>query len=117
MKKIGRLRRHKRIAKKLKGTSSRPRLVVFRSKKNIYAQVIDDSVSKVIAGCSTLSKEFKSKGLKAGGKDAAKEIGRLVAQKSLEKGVKSISFDRGGYLYHGRVESLAQGAKEGGLRF
>ncbi|MDD3295936.1 MAG: 50S ribosomal protein L18 [Candidatus Omnitrophica bacterium] len=117
MKKIGRLRRHKRITKKLKGTSMRPRLVVFRSKKNIYAQVIDDSMSKVIAGCSTLSKEFKSKALKASGKEAAKEIGRSIAQKSLDLGIKSVSFDRGGYLYHGRVESLAQGAKEGGLKF
>lgn len=117
MKKIGREHRHKRITKKTQGLSQRPRLVIFRSKRHIYAQLIDDSQDKVITGCSTLSKVFKSKGLKTSDKGAAKEIGKLIATQAVELGIKAVSFDRGGYKYHGRVESLAQGAREGGLKF
>jgi large subunit ribosomal protein L18 len=126
MKQIGRVRRHKRVTKKIKGSESRPRLVVFRSKKHMYAQIVDDSKHHVITGCSTLGKEFgeKAKSLvkedkvvKTSDKDAAKVIGMLIAQKALERGIKTISFDRAGYGYHGRVKNLADGAREGGLRF
>lgn len=117
MKKIGRVHRHKRITKKMKGVEGRPRLVVFRTKKHIYAQVINDEQQKVIIGCSTLSKIFKDKGIKTSDKDAAKEVGKLIAAMALKSGVKTVSYDRGGYKYHGRIESLAQGAREGGLKF
>ncbi len=117
MKKTARAYRHKRVFKKVKGTKARPRLVVFRSKKHMYAQLVDDGLSKVTTGCSTLSKEFKEKKIKPNDKTAAKEIGKLIAQQSLKLGLKSVCFDRGGYKYHGRIKSLADGAREGGLKF
>ena len=117
MKKIGRVRRHKRITKRMKGSQERPRLTVFRSKKHLYAQLINDASQKSIISCSTLSKEFKEKGVKTSDKAAAKELGKIVAQKSLKSGIKNICFDRGGYKYHGRVKSLAEGIREGGLKF
>jgi large subunit ribosomal protein L18 len=117
MKRIGRLLRHRRITKKTRGTQERPRLVVFRSKKHIYAQIVNDSAHKVLLGCSTLSKEFKTKGIGSANTEAAKHVGQLIASKALEKGIKAISFDRGGYKYHGRIKSLAEGAREGGLKF
>ena len=117
MKKIGRTYRHKRITKRIKGVEDKPRLVVFRSKKHIYAQVVNDDQQKVITGCSTLSKAFKDKGVKSTNKDAAKEVGKLMAAQALKLGIKTASYDRGGYKYHGRVKSLAQGAREGGLKF
>ena len=117
MKKIGRSYRHKRITKKIKGIVDRPRLVVFRSKKHIYAQVINDDQQKVVIGCSTLSKAFKDKGVKSTDKQAAKEIGKLIASVASKSGIKIVSFDRGGYKYHGRIKSLAEGAREGGLKF
>src|SRR3989338_7938420 len=117
MKKLGKFHRHKRIKKKIKGSAASPRLVVFRSKKNIYAQVIDDSQHKVITGCSTLSEAFKAKNIKSTNKEAAKEVGKIIAAQALELGVKVVAFDRGGYKYHGRIESLAKGAREGGLKF
>jgi large subunit ribosomal protein L18 len=117
MKKIARARRHKRITKKMKGNESRPRLVVFRSKKHLYAQLVNDVIQKSIVSCSTLSKEFKAKGIKTTNKEAAKELGKFVAAKALKLGVKNVCFDSGGYKYHGRVESLAEGAREGGLKF
>ena len=117
MKKLGRARRHKRITKKMKGNEVQPRLVVFKSKKHIYAQIINDALSKSMASCSTLSKEFKSKGIKTTDREAAKEIGKLIAQKGVNLGIKQICFDRGGYRYHGRVKSLAEGLREGGLKF
>jgi len=101
----------------MKGIADRPRLVVFRTKKHIYAQVINDDEQKVVIGCSTLSKVFKDKGVKATDKEAAKEIGKLIASAALKSGVKTVSFDRGGYKYHGRIKSLAEGAREGGLKF
>jgi large subunit ribosomal protein L18 len=113
----GRIQRHKRITKKIKGTKERPRLVVFRSNKHIYAQLVDDSMQKVLMGCSTLSKEFKEKNIKSTNKEAAKEIGKLIAQKTLSLGIKKVSFDRAGYKYHGRVRMLAEGAREAGLEF
>ena len=113
----GRLRRHKRITKKMKGSTERPRLVVHRSSKHIYAQIVNDQEHKVLVGCSTLTKEFKAKNIKATDKTAAKEIGKLIAQKAQGLGVKVVSFDRAGYQYHGRVKALADGAREGGLSF
>jgi len=114
---IGRQRRHSRIVKKMNGTAEKPRLVVFRSNKNISAQLINDIEQKVITGTSTLSKEFRTKKISTGSKEAAKEIGKAIAQKALSVGIKKVCFDRGGYLYHGRVQSLADGAREGGLQF
>lgn len=118
MKFSGRKRRHKRITKNMQGSSTKPRLAVFRSRKHIYAQLIDDSVQKVIAGFSTLSKEFKDKHSESSVKKVkARQIGKLFAQKVLSKGIKEVCFDRGGYKYHGRLKELADGAREGGLKF
>jgi len=117
MKQIGRKRRHKRITKRVKGTEKMPRLVVFRSKKHIYTQLIRDDIQKVAGGCSTLSREFRDKNIKTTNKEAAKEIGKMIAQKAKGLGIKNVCFDRGGYKYHGRVKSLAEGAREGGLSF
>jgi len=114
MKKLGRFYRHRRITKKIKGDSVRPRLVVFRSSKHIYAQLIDDAAHKVIAGLSTLSKDFVD--IKSSNKEGAKEIGKRIAKKALSLGIEKVSFDRSGYKYHGRVKSLADGAREGGLK-
>ena len=107
-------RRHKRLRKKISGTDSRPRLSVFRSNKNIYAQIIDDNKGITIVATSSLSKDFSGTG---GNKEAAKKIGTDIAKKALDKGVKEVVFDRGGYIYHGRVKELAEGAREAGLIF
>ncbi len=117
MKLKGRERRHRRIVKKLKGTNQRPRVVVFRSKKHFYAQVIDDSEQKVITGISTLNKEFKEKNIKANNTEGAKVIGKLFAEKLKSLGIERIAFDRAGYKYHGRVRAFAEGTREGGLIF
>jgi len=117
VKQIGRKRRHKSIARKIRGVESQPRLVVFRSKKHIYAQVINDSLGKVLISASTLSKEFKEKNIKPTNQDAAKEVGGMISERAKGLGVKAVSFDRGGYKYHGRVKKLAEGAREGGLKF
>jgi large subunit ribosomal protein L18 len=110
-----RLRVHKRIRDRVTGTTERPRLAVFRSLKHIYAQVIDDKSGKTVASAST---NEKSAELKTGGNvDAAMTIGKLVAQRAIEKGVKRVVFDRGGYLYHGRVKALADAARKAGLEF
>ena len=112
---VARLRRHARVRKTVVGTTQRPRLNVYRSLKNIYAQVIDDSNGTTLVAASSLDKEI---GLESGGnKEAAKKVGNLIAKKALEKGIKEVVFDRGGYIYHGRVASLAEGAREGGLEF
>ncbi len=107
-----RLKRHMRIRKNISGTAERPRLNVFRSLKNIYAQIIDDEQGVTIAAASSMDIEGYG-----GNKEAAKEVGKLVAAKALEKGVKTVVFDRGGYIYHGRIAELAEGAREGGLEF
>ena len=110
-----RKRVHKRIRRKVAGDTQRPRLAVFRSVKHIYAQVIDDSVGHTLAAASS---NEKSDGIKSGGNVAgAKAVGKLLAERAKEKGVKSVVFDRGGYLYHGRVKALADAAREGGLVF
>ena len=109
-----RKRVHKRIRRKVAGSTERPRLAVFRSVKHIYAQVIDDTVGHTLAAASSNEKS----GVKSGGNvDGAKAVGKLLAERAKEKGVKSVVFDRGGYLYHGRVKALADAAREGGLVF
>lgn len=110
-----RQKRHLRLRKKVKGTADRPRLCVYRSLKNIYAQIIDDDKGVTLVSASTLDPAFDKK--YGGNKEAALEVGKLIASRALEKGIKSVVFDRGGYLYHGRVASLADGAREGGLEF
>lgn len=106
--------RHKRVRAKIMGTAGRPRLNVFRSLNNIYAQIIDDDKGVTLVSASTLDKEFEGKG---SNKEAAKQVGKAIAKKALEKGISEIVFDRAGYLYHGRVKELAEGAREGGLKF
>ena len=109
-----RIKRHRRIRKNISGTAERPRLNVFRSLNHIYAQIIDDTKGITLVSASTMDKEFKEYG---GNCEAAKAVGKMVAEKALEKGIKAVVFDRGGYVYHGRVASLAEGAREGGLDF
>ncbi len=109
-----RLKRHVRVRGKISGTPERPRLNVFRSNANIYAQIIDDVNGVTLASASTLDKEFEGA---AGNCEAAKKVGQLVAQRAKEKGISVVVFDRGGYIYHGRVAALAEGAREGGLEF
>lgn len=115
---IIRKRVHKRIRRKVAGSAGRPRLAVFRSVKHIYAQVIDDSVGHTLAAASSNEKSDAKSGVKSGGNVAgAKAVGKLLAERAKEKGVKSVVFDRGGYQYHGRVKALADAAREGGLEF
>ncbi|GAA0078273.1 50S ribosomal protein L18 [Clostridium weizhouense] len=113
-KKASREKRHLRVRKKIFGTSERPRLSVFRSEKNIYAQIIDDVNAVTIVAASSLDKEFSAKG---GNKEGAKLVGEAVAKKAIEKGITEVVFDRGGYVYHGRIQELAEGAREAGLKF
>jgi large subunit ribosomal protein L18 len=113
---VARKKRHTRVRKDISGTAERPRLNVFRSLKNIYAQIIDDTKGVTLVSASTLDKELKDIGY-GGNKEAAYEVGKLIAKKALDQGIKSVVFDRGGYLYHGRVARLADGAREGGLEF
>ena len=110
-----RKRRHARVRKKIFGTAERPRLNVFRSNKHIYAQLIDDMKAVTLVSASTLDKEFDLES--TGNIEAAKKVGELVAKRALEKGIKQVVFDRGGYLYHGRVKALADAAREAGLEF
>jgi len=113
----GREKRHSRIRKKVTGTTERPRLNVFRSNANIYAQVIDDMKGVTIASASTLDGELKG-GLKSASNiEAAKAVGAAVAKKALDKGIKEVVFDRGGFIYHGRIKALAESAREAGLNF
>ncbi|OPJ54879.1 50S ribosomal protein L18 [Alkalithermobacter paradoxus] len=112
-----RLKRHRRVRKKVSGTAERPRLNVFRSNSNIYAQIIDDVNRTTLVAASSLESEIKDQVKATGNKEAAKLVGKLVAKKALEKGIDKVIFDRGGYLYHGRVKELAEGAREGGLNF
>ena len=109
-----RLPRHLRVRGKVSGTAQRPRLNVFRSSKNIYAQVIDDVAGVTLAAASTLDKEFAGYG---GNKEAARKVGEMIAKRAIDKGITEVVFDRGGYIFHGRVKELAEGAREGGLKF
>ena len=112
--KLERERRHKRVRTKVSGTSECPRLCVFRSNSNVYAQIIDDTKGITLTCASTLDKEIKTK---HSNKEAAKEVGTLVAKRALEKNIKTVVFDRGGYIYHGIVKELAEAAREAGLEF
>ena len=112
-KNIIRLRVHKRIRSRVSGTAERPRLAVFRSVKHIYAQVIDDTKGHTVVAASSSEKDLKNGGNVTG----AKEIGKLVAERAKDKGIKAVVFDRGGYQYHGRVKALAEAAREAGLEF
>lgn len=109
-----RLKRHKRVRSKISGTADIPRLCVYRSNANIQVQVIDDVKGITLASASTLEKDF---GIYGGNKTAARKIGSMIAERALAKGIDTVVFDRGGYLYHGRVLELAEGAREGGLKF
>ena len=110
-----RVKRHQRVRKNLSGTPSKPRLCVFRSNKNISCQIIDDVNHATLCAASSLDKEL---GLEYGGnKEAAKKVGEAIAKKALAKGIEEVAFDRSGFLYHGRVKELADGAREGGLKF
>ena len=110
--KAQRLKRHKRVRGKIAGTPERPRLNVFRSGTNIYAQIIDDSVGKTLAAASSLEKGFEGTGSNC---EAAKKVGMAIAKRAADKGITKAVYDRGGFVYHGRVKALAEGAREGGL--
>jgi len=112
-----RLKRQKRVRKNLSGTPEMPRLCVFRSSKNISAQIIDDVNGVTICSASTIDKDLKAEIGYGGNKEAAKKVGEAVAKKALAKGVEVVAFDRNGFLYHGRVQELADGAREAGLKF
>ncbi|MBA2123476.1 50S ribosomal protein L18 [bacterium Unc6] len=112
---IGLLRRHKRIRKKISGTEKRPRLCVHRSHKNLYAQIIDDTQGKTLVSFSTLSPEFS--GQKGGNIKSAESLGEKIAKIAVEKGLSEVIFDRGGYLYHGKIKAFADAARKAGLKF
>ena len=113
----GRERRKLRIRRKIQGTPERPRLSVFRSLKHIYAQVVDDVAGKTLAHASTLAKDVKPQAAEVAKKEAAKLVGKAIAAQLKAKGVTKVVFDRNGYMYHGRIQALAEGAREGGLDF
>jgi large subunit ribosomal protein L18 len=112
-KNAARLKRHIRVRAKISGTAERPRLAVYRSENNISAQIIDDVKGITLVSASSYEKEFET----GGNKESARRVGKLVAERAVEKGITEVVFDRGGYLYHGRVSELAEGAREGGLKF
>ena len=112
--KMERTRRHIRVRRKISGTAERPRLCVFRSNSNLYVQLVDDVAGNTLAQASTLDKEVKTK---HANKEAAKEVGALIAKRAKAKKVETVVFDRGGYIYHGVVKELAEAAREGGLKF
>ena len=109
-----RIKRHNRVRGKISGTAERPRLCVFRSESNIYAQIIDDVAGNTLVSASTVEKAFEGNG---GNVEGAKKVGEMLASACKEKGIEEVVFDRGGYVYHGRVQELAEGAREGGLKF
>ena len=110
-----RIKRQARIRKKIKGTPERPRLSVFRSAKHVYAQVIDDTVGTTLATASSVEKDFKAQDKFENKRAAAAYVGKLVAERALDKGIKKVVFDRNGFLYHGRVKAISDGAREAGL--
>lgn len=112
-----RLHRHKRVRGKISGTPEVPRLCVFRSNKYIYAQIIDDVQGTTLVSASSMEPEVKADFSKGANKEAAKAVGQLIGKKAIEKGITKVVFDRGGYIYHGRVKELAEGARESGLQF
>ena len=112
-----RIKRHKRIRNRISGTQERPRLCVYRSDKHIYAQIIDDTTGKTLAAASTVEKDIAAAVADMNKTQSAKEVGKALAAKAIACGISEVVFDRGGYLYTGRVASLADGAREGGLKF
>ena len=112
-----RKRKHLRVRKTVSGTTARPRLCVFRSNSHIYAQVIDDTTGTTLAAASSLDKDVKSQVSNGSNIDAAKEVGKLIATRAQDKNISEVVFDRGGYVYHGRVAALAEAAREAGLQF
>ncbi len=114
---INRKKRHRRVRTKVNGTADCPRLNVFRSSKNIYAQVIDDQSGRTLAAASSLDPQLRSELDHGGNSEAARKVGMLLANRAVDKGIKNVVFDRSGYLYHGRVKELADGAREAGLQF
>lgn len=116
-KNLSRKRRHFRVRKKVFGTAVRPRLNVYRSNNNIYAQLIDDSTGVTLVSASTLDPELKGQVGHGGNIESAQKVGALVAKRAVDKGFKVVVFDRGGYLYHGRIQALADAAREAGLEF
>ena len=111
---LQRLKRHKRVRGKISGTAERPRLAVYRSNAHISAQIIDDTNGVTLVSASTYERDFEGLG---SNKEAARKVGNTLAKRALEKGISAVVFDRGGYIYHGRVSELAEGAREGGLNF
>ena len=112
-----RRRKHVRVRKKISGTPARPRLCVFRSNTNIYAQIIDDEAGNTLVSASTLDKEVKASIANGSNKEGAAAVGKLIAERALAKDIKEVVFDRGGYIFHGRIEALAEAAREAGLVF
>ena len=113
-KNVQRLKRHRRVRAKVSGTAERPRLAVYRSNKYIYAQIIDDVKGTTLVAASSNEAGFEGTG---SNKEAARKVGKMVAERAVQKGIEEVVFDRGGYIYHGRVSELAEGAREGGLKF
>ena len=111
-----RAKKHMKIRNRFSGTAERPRLAVFRSNNHMYAQIIDDTVGNTLVSASTLEKEIKAELEKTNNVDAAAYLGTVIAKRAIEKGIKEVVFDRGGYVYHGRFKALADGAREGGLK-
>ena len=116
-KRAGLMRRKRRVRAKVFGTAERPRLNVRRTNANIYAAVIDDTCGKTLCSASTLSAEFKAEGKVGSNKEAAEFVGKLIGERAVAKGVTEVTFDRGGFIYHGRVQALADGARAAGLKF
>ena len=112
-----RLNKHRRMRNRFAGTAERPRLAVFRSNNHMYAQIIDDSVGNTLVSASTLQKEVKAELEKTNDVDAAAYLGKVIAEKALEKGIKTVVFDRGGFIYLGKIQALADAAREAGLEF
>jgi large subunit ribosomal protein L18 len=114
---VSRKKRHRRVRVKISGTAVRPRLNVFRSSKHIYAQVIDDQSGNTLVAASSLDPQLRPDLPRGSDRDAARNVGKLLGQRAVDQGIKDVVFDRGGYLYHGRVKELAEGAREAGLNF
>ena len=112
-----RVKKHRRMRNHLSGTTQKPRLAVFRSNNHMYAQIIDDTVGNTLASASTLEKEIKAELEKTNNVDAAAYIGTVIAKRAIEKGIKTVVFDRGGFIYHGKIAALADAAREAGLEF
>ena len=112
-----RVKKHRRLRNHLSGTAERPRLAVFRSNQHIYAQIIDDTVGNTLVSASTLQKDVKAELEKTSNVEAAAYVGTVIAKKALEKGITTVVFDRGGYIFHGKVKALADAAREAGLEF